>query len=74
MKKMNLFSSILFFIASIAFLVAGVINSSKPLPGGAPNYAYFLIKFGYYIAAAFMIIAAFGFAWTYYKQKSSGKE
>ena len=74
MKKMNLFSSILNFIASIVFLAAGVINSSKPLPEGAPYYACFLFKYGYFIAATFTIIAAIGFAWTYFKQKSTKKK
>lgn len=74
MKKKYFLSSILFFIGFMAFLISGIVNRSKPLPGGAPSYVYFIFQYGYFIAAACMLIAAIGFALSYIYHKPTDTE
>lgn len=67
MKKNYLICAILFSIGGICFLLAGIINNAAPLPGGAPSYVYYFVKYGYYFAAVCMLIAGAGYLYSYYK-------
>lgn len=72
MKKKTgyMLTSALFFIGGVCFLAAAVLNGSKQFSNEAPPYAQVLNQYGFYIAAACMLIAGAGFLYSYWKARN----
>lgn len=72
MKKKTgyILASVLFFVGGACFLIAAVMNSLKAFSNEAPAYAQVLNQYGFYIAAACLLVAGAGFLHSYLKKRN----
>lgn len=67
-KTSYLVTSVFFLIGGVCFLITAIINGSKDFSVETPLYAWYLNKYGFYIAAVCMLIAGAGFLHSYFKK------
>lgn len=61
--------SALNFIGGTCFLIGAVMYQEQEFSTEVPQYVQWISKYGFYVAAACLLIAGAGFLYTYFRNK-----